>query len=458
MGFNIGKALLGSALGFATGGPAGAIAGGIGSGLSSSKPQKRTDQAAGAASADQQRLQQLAGLLQQRYSSAAPQEQAVLSYFMQRAGLGPGGNAPGGNLGGGQIPGSVFGVGAPVAGAPGYGAPVTHAPMGTAPGLNGGQPFALYGSRKTLPGVQQTQAVGTPVGTPIGTPIGAPGLVNGNLGIYNSPEYQLLRQQAGEDINRNAVSTAHQYNNSLIARGLQNSSLATGGQAAITAGANKSYSDFVRQLAMGAADKQDALANQALGSLGGALGSAGQAGNLLSSAGGLGQAGQQLNQNQQNTENSALGSAIGAAAKYWALGKTPIGSIGGIGDYNASNDTPAPGAGPVNGPPIPHDAQGGYAPAGQPVIVGDGVGPETFVPQAGAKPHTTAIPTSMLHAIIGHLIERSQGQTVGQAGPTLFVPPVDGTILPNPAQPPADAADGHPLALYFQALQQMKGY
>jgi hypothetical protein len=407
---NLFKGLLGAGLGFLTGGPAGAAVGGLGALTSSDKNKNLANQSAAQAQQSQGQLQQLAGLLQQRYQNAAPQEQAVLNYFLQRAGLAAGGNAPGGNLGGGTIPGSVFG------GA--LGAPVTHAPMGTAPGLNGGQPFAAYGSRKTLPGFQQTQAVGTPIGGQ-----GQPGLIAGSLGIYNSPEYQLLRQQAEEDVNRNAVSTAHQYNNSLIARGLQNSSLATGGQAAITAGANKTYSDFVRQLAMGAADKQDALANQALGSLGGALGSAGQAGNLLSSAGGLGQAGQQLNQNQQNTENSALGSAIGAAAKYWALGKTPIGSIGGIGDYNASNDHPAPGAGPVNGPPIPHDAQGGYAPASQPVIVGDGSTPghtgELFVPTGGKaeKPHTTAIPTSMLHAIIGHLIERSQGQTVGQAGP-----------------------------------------
>lgn len=432
--------ILGAIGGFATGGPVGAAVGGIGGLTQSHAPQNRTNANAQQAQASQQQLQALAQLLQQRYQTASPQEQQVLNYFMQRAGLGAG--ATGG----------------------GYGQPSTIAPMGTASGLNGGQPFAAYGSRKTLPGFQQTQAAGTPMGGP-----GGVGLVNGSLGIWNSPEYALVRQKAEEDIGREMQDNQLSFNAQLADRGIDRSSVQQGGQAAITAGANKSYADFVRNLAISAADKQDSLVNQANSALQPSLNSAGLAGSLLGQAGGLGQSGQQLNQAQQNTNNSALGSAIGAASQYWAL--KGHGTPGGTNPGGVAGDTAAAGIndGGVLTAPLPQFAHGGYVQAGQPIEVGDGGGPEAFVPTSKSA-ESVKIPTAVLEHLMRHSnmaagcyparahggpVQMGQPTIVGEQGPEIMVPTQNGMILPNPATPPEQAP--HPLYQYLDALSQFRG-
>jgi hypothetical protein len=374
---NLLSGLLGAAAGFATGGPVGAAVGGLGALTAKNSSGKASKADAAAAKASQQRLAQIGDLLQQRYATAAPGERGVLDYFMQRAGLSPAlmGSGFGGALGAGH------GVG-----------------MGTAPGINHGAPFAAYGSRSTLPGFQ-------PVAGAAGAP-GQPGLVHGSLGIYDSPEYQLLRQRAEQDIGHQMQNSQLGFNAQLANRGIDRSSIQAGGQAAITAGANQSYADFARNLAMQAADKQDALVGQYNTALQPALNSAGQAGSLYAGAGGLAQSGQQMNMNQGNTEQSALGTAIGAAAKYWQLGQHPKVAPA-AGTYAPGAKTPGPWAA---------RAQGGPVQAGHEYLVGEGGGPETFVPDS-AKPTSNdkvSIPAEFLGQILAHFMKQS-GQAVDHA-------------------------------------------
>lgn len=253
--------------------------------LQQSKANKKQSQAIDAQNASTADQQEIARFYMDRVKNANPYEQQIINYFMNRAGFGNGGVGAG--MGNGQ--------------------PLSSG-MGQRSDLNQGDPFPLYGSRSTLPGLNIT----TPKGSPVGTPGAPPGSVAGSLGIYDDPEYRLLRQKAGEDIGRFAQKQRREFAGSIMDRGIGASSVAAGGNARITSDAERGYADFIRQLAIGARDKQDQLAQQAFNSLAPSLAGAGQASAIFGNLGS--QAGQNaaLYGQQAGAAGGALGNALQA--------------------------------------------------------------------------------------------------------------------------------------------------
>jgi hypothetical protein len=351
----------------------------------------------------------------QQYQGALPALSETQKYFLQRAGLidvGPNGEV-------------IYS---------GYGTPKTTAPLGTASGLNQGKSFAGFGSRRNLPGFQETQAANTQTGPSLQERMN-----DRILGIYNSPEYRLLRQAAEEDINRQTVNTGRAYNNQLLGRGLQNSSLQTGGQAAITAAGNKTYSDFTRQQAMNAANKQDQLVGQALQSLSPSLVAGQSATSAYGNMGELSNAGIGINQAVKNQQGSIaegilnqLGSAAGAYLG--GYGKT-AGAGGGGGDITDASQI----VGDISG----FKAQGGSVLKDHTYVVGEGGGPEAFIPQqhiggllrvfAGLiDKHMEHNKPALPKRARGGDVSSNRAYLVGEEGPEVFTPDQNGMIIPNP--------------------------